>query len=194
MLLAAIQTMTLLEGLAVILAVLYIILAIKENIWCWVAGFFSTLIYMGLFFQSQLYSETLLQVFYLIVSVYGWWNWKHMAVNLKRKAVSKISLKSHVLIISFGGVTAVILGYFSQRYLTASLPYVDATTTVFAIITTYMVTQKIIDNWLYWIVIDALSIYMYINKDFYLTVLLFSLYIILSITGYYSWKKHLLRT
>ncbi len=199
LILMAIKAMTILEVLAVMLAIAYIVLAVKENIWCWVAGFCSTLIYLYLFFNSQLYSESLLQLFYLAMSVYGWVSWQridhsnfqHGKQNHARKIVRQLPLSMHIKIILIGSLSALLLGSLMQHFFHAALAYIDAATTIFAIISTYLVTQKIIENWLYWIAIDALSIYMYIVKGFYLTSLLFGLYIVLSITGYYAWKKHL---
>lgn len=199
LILEAIKAMSALEVMAVLLAIIYIMLAVKENIWCWVAGFFSTLIYLYLFFNSQLYSESMLQIFYLAMSVYGWVSWQridHANVqdgqqNQAIKIVRQLPLSMHIKIILIGTLSVLILGSLMQYFFQAALAYIDASTTVFAIITTYLATQKILENWLYWIAIDALSIYMYIVKGFYLTSLLFGLYIILSITGYYAWKKHL---
>jgi len=177
---------------AVILALLYLLLAMKENIWCWLAGFSSTLIYLFLFYQHQLFSETFLQIFYLAISIYGWLQWKKMDSEKGDKNVTTYSLKTHIYILGGGTFCTYLLGSFTRHYLNASLPFVDATTTVFAVITTYLVTQKKLENWLYWIVIDSISIYMYWYKGLYLTVLLFMIYVMLSFSGYFSWKKHVI--
>ncbi len=199
LILQATKAMTTLEAFAVLLAIVYIVLAVKENIWCWVAGFCSSLIYLYLFINSKLYSESLLQIFYLAMSVYGWISWqqidgssiKKSNQNIATKIVQKLPASMHIKIISGGSLLVLLLGSIMHHSFKAALAYVDATTTVFAIITTYLATQKVLENWWYWIGIDILSIYMYIIKGFYLTSLLFGLYIVLSITGYLAWKKHL---
>lgn len=186
----AISAMSFWEILAVALALLYLLLAMKENIWCWVAGFCSTLIYLFLFYQHQLFSETLLQIFYLAISIYGWWQWRKIDGINDEKIVTTLSWQHHFSIMAGGAILTYILGTFTFTYLNAALPFVDATTTVFAVITTYLVTQKKLENWLYWIVIDSISIYMYWYKALYLTALLFVLYVVLSVLGYQAWKKH----
>ncbi len=193
------QDINLLSGLeivAVVLAIAYLILAIRENIWCWVCGFASTLIYLVIFWKVSLLSESLLQVFYLYMSAYGWLQWSKINIQddgdkATFKSITQWSTSKHLWIISFTFVVAMLLGLMMAETTSASFPYLDAVTSMFAIVATYMVAKKVIENWIYWIVIDSVSIYLYLNKGLYLTSLLFAFYVALCFVGYYSWRKHL---
>lgn len=183
--------MTSWEMLAVFLSVSYLILAIKQNLWCWPAAFISTLIYSILFFDASLLMDSALNIFYLIMAIYGWYSWKYG--NVKNQNVDleistygltkNIQIILALIILSFG------LGYIMANYTSADYAYLDTFTTVFAVFTTYTLTKKVLENWLYWIVIDSVSIYIYINKGFYLTAVLFALYTILAFVAYNNWKK-----
>ncbi|MDD2888163.1 MAG: nicotinamide riboside transporter PnuC [Aliarcobacter sp.] len=183
--------MTSWEMLAVFLSVSYLILAIKQSLWCWPAAFISTLIYSILFFDASLLMDSALNIFYLIMAVYGWYSWKYG--NIKNQnielEISTYGLTKNIQIILALIVLSLVLGYIMANYTSADYAYLDTFTTVFAIFTTYTLTKKVLENWLYWIVIDSVSIYIYINKGFYLTAVLFALYTILAFVAYNNWKK-----
>lgn len=182
--------MTSWEMLAVFLSLSYLILAIKQNLWCWPAAFFSTLIYSILFFDAALLMDSALNIFYLVMAVYGWYSWKYG--NLKSKnndlEISTYGLKQNLKIIFILTLISLFLGYIMANYTNADFAYLDTFTTVFAVFSTYMLTKKILENWIYWVVIDSLSIYIYVNKGFYLTAILFALYTVLAIVAYVKWK------
>ena len=179
------------EMLAVFLSVSYLILAIKQSLWCWPAAFISTLIYSILFFDASLLMDSALNIFYLVIAIYGWYSWKYG--NVKNQNVdleiSTYGLTKNLQIILGLIVLSLVLGYIMANYTSADYAYLDTFTTVFAIFTTYTLTKKVLENWLYWIVIDSVSIYIYINKGFYLTAVLFALYTILAFVAYNNWKK-----
>ena len=186
--------MTSWEMLAVFLSVSYLLLAIKQNLWCWVAAFFSTLIYSILFFDASLLMDSALNIFYLIMAIYGWYSWKYGNVRIEDEELNITSygffknLKITVILI----IISLILGYFMANYTSADFAYLDTFTTVFAVFATYMLTKKVLENWLYWVVIDTSSIYIYIHKGFYLTAILFLIYTLLAIIAYRQWKKEYL--
>ncbi len=182
--------MSIWEFTAVFLAVVYLILAIKQNLWCWVAAFFSTLIYSILFFDVSLLMDSALNVYYLIMAIYGWYSWKYGNLLVKQNElnISSYNLKKHIEIIISLSIISLILGFIMANYTSADFAYLDSATTVFAVFTTYMLTKKVLENWIYWIIIDALSIYIYINKGFYLTAILFAFYTILAFVAYKKWK------
>jgi nicotinamide mononucleotide transporter len=180
--------MSLLETVAVILSIAYTILAIKENVWCWLMALISVSIYFYILIDIKLYAESGLQVFYFLMALYGIYQWKfgdhHRALPL-----SKYSYKTHLLIILGGAVGVFLLSSGLIKYTNAALPVVDSFTTVFSIIATYMVTKKIVSNWLYWIIIDTVSIFMYYSRGFSLTAGLFVAYTLLAVWGYIHWKR-----
>jgi nicotinamide mononucleotide transporter len=184
---AAAAMMSAWELLAVILALAYLLLAMKEKISCWYAAFISTSIYIFLFWDVSLLMESALQVFYLIMAVYGWWQWRHHADKQQDLAIHCWSVKTHLLVFAAVGALTLAFGYGLAQNTQAALPYLDSFTTWGAVITTYMVTRKVLENWIYWIVIDAASVYLYIDRGLYLTALLFMIYVVLVVVGFYQW-------
>lgn len=192
-LLAGFEAMSVWEYVAALLSLVYVLLAMQQNVWCWPAAFVSTLIYTLLFWQGKLVMESVLNFYYLLMAVYGFYQWKYGAKSSENDRqvalkVSSWSLSTHIKIIVGASVLAIVLGYITSQYFAAKFAYLDAFTTVFAVITTYLVTQKILENWLYWIVIDIASIYMYIQLGYFPTVVLFVLYTAIAVLGYRSWK------
>ena len=178
------------EWLAVILAIAYLLLAVKESLWCWPAAFFSTSIYIFLFFDVKLYMESFLNLYYLLMAIYGWQQWNKTSQKDPKKPIFVWSLQKHILWISAVSILVFVSAYLLNNYTNQDLAFVDSFTTWFAVLATYMVTQKILENWLYWIVIDSVSIYLYISKGFALTSVLFVLYIFLAIFGWLAWKRN----
>ncbi len=178
-----------LEWLAVILAILYLVLAIKESLWCWVSAFFSTAIYVYLFFDIHLFMESLLNIYYLVMAVYGWTQWQKAEGQEERPVVSW-PLKRHFIGLMLCCFLIFVSYFLLSRYTSQSYPLLDSTTTWLAVFATYMVTQKVLENWLYWIVIDLLSVYLYLQKGMALTAILFIAYVILAVVGWYRWKAH----
>jgi nicotinamide mononucleotide transporter len=196
----AAHAMSMLEVIAVILGVAYLILAMRQHILCWYAAFGSTAIFSWLFWDVSLVMESGLNVYYLIMAVYGWWVWRGNAQSNSKVDVEKIvplkaveiktwSLSRHVLVIVGIVLTSLATGYGLEKNTSAALPYLDSFTTWGAVITTYMVTQKVLENWLYWLVIDAVAIYLYIDRELYLTALLMALYVLLAVFGWFIWLK-----
>ena len=176
------------ELLAVALAIAYLLLAMRQNVLCWPAALISTAIYTWLFFSVMLVMESLLQIYYMAMAIYGWYAWTNKTDEGDTLTISRWSLKQHISAL----VVILVLTTASATLLentNASYPWLDSFTTWSAVLTTWMVARKVLENWLYWIVINSISIYLYLNKDSYATSLLFGLYIILSISGYMMWKK-----
>lgn len=186
---AAAKAMTLVEILAVAFGVIYVVLAAKESIWCWPAAVISVGLYIYLCIKVQLYAETALQVFYLVMAFYGWWVWAHGKHKNDKRVIITWPLKYHAANIAVSGAITLGLGYILGYYTEAKNPFIDSFTTVFALVATFMVARKVLENWLYWIVIDAVSIYLYASRELYLTALLFLAYTIIALVGYLSWKK-----
>ncbi len=197
------------EIAAVVLALLYLIFAIRQNILCWAAAMGSTMIYMFVMYNAALYMESALQIFYLAMAIFGWWSWRvnatstEPAVSAMSKAVKSAGddleftpLKVQTRPWQFHARMASIIclltagsGFLLSRYSDAALPFADAFTTWAAIVTTYMVAKKILENWLYWFVIDTISVFLYINRGLYLTAALFVVYLVLIVLGYRAWKR-----
>ena len=194
-LLASAQAMSPWEAVAVILAIAYLLLAVKENILCWFFAFLSTAIYTVLFWEVSLLMDSALNVYYMAMAVYGWHQWTRGGTNgddgAHALAIRSMSGRQHVLVISGIAILTFVSGYFLSEHSSAAWPYVDSFTTWASVITTYLVARKYLQNWLYWIVIDTVSIPLYIDRGLNLTALLFVAYVVIAVYGYIKWRQHL---
>ena len=134
--------MTRWEAVAVILAVAYLLLAVRQNLWCWACAAVSTTIYLVLMYQAKLYSESALQVFYIAMAGYGWYQWRFHPGQLDRLPVRTWSVQQHLTLIGTTTAAALCLGWLMGHYTDAAFPYLDAMTTCYAVVTTYMVAPQ----------------------------------------------------
>lgn len=177
------------ELVAVVLAVAYLLLAVRENISCWYAAFVSSAIFLWLFSNVHLYMDASLQIYYLAMAVYGWYQWKWGSKGEDSVPITIWPMYNHLIAIGATALATAISAYLLSTYTSDQLPWLDSFTTWGAIVTTWMVARKILDNWPYWLVIDAVSIYMYVNRELYFTALLFIVYVIIIGFGWASWIK-----
>jgi nicotinamide mononucleotide transporter len=176
-----------LEAIAVLLALAYVWLAAKQSIWCWPCAFFSTSIFTYIFWEVSLPFHMLLNAYYIFMAVYGWWQWnKPESKNLE---VTSWTGSRHMLSIVGLTVLSFVLAYLAKSILDAQHLYLDAFITVFSVFTTILVAHKVRENWIYWAVINASGIYLYLAKDLYLTSVLTTLYLGFSVYGYINWGK-----
>jgi len=176
------------EALAVVLAITYLVLAIRQNIWCWAAAAISTLIYLFIMFEAKLYMESVLQLFYLAMAAYGWYQWRAHGQNREVLQVRTWPFSNHLFAIASVLILVFASGHLLTQYSDAALPHLDSFTTWGAVIATYMVARKILENWVYWFVIDAVSVGLYLNRGLLLTAVLFAFYLVLIVIGYRSWR------
>lgn len=183
------QAFSALEVIAVLMAIAYLLLAIRQNIWCWLCAGLSTAIYVWLFVGAKLYMESLLNGFYFLMAIYGWYVWSSGRTDGHERPVVSWSLNTHVLAITVIVSTSAFNGYLLSRYTDAAFPYVDSLTTWSAIWTTFLVARKVLENWWYWLVIDSASVFIYWVRDLQLTSLLFIIYVIMIPFGIVSWTR-----
>ena len=179
---------SIIECVAVVFSILYIILAAKENIWCWGAGVISASLYIYICLFAQLYSQTGLQIFYLFMAFYGFYHWNKKDQSLQ---IIEWSISRHLFILVIGAILTFLMGFYFSTFTNAKMPIVDSFNAIFSVFATYMIAKKILGNWLYWIVIDSVAAYLYFSMGLHLTSLLFVSYAIIAILGYFSWMKKL---
>lgn len=185
------------EIIAVLASLTYVVLASREHRGCWPAAMLGSTIYVIVFFQYQLYMDSALNIFYVVMAIYGWLMWKNSKTETDFVAAAseeKTNIKKWRDIKHINAIAIIILlsafsGFYLDNYTDAAYPYLDSLTTWSSFLATWMVVNKILETWLYWIAIDAVSIYLYINKELYFTALLFGLYVIIATYGYLHWKK-----
>jgi len=189
--LSEVSNFSILEFIGVVSSLLYIYFATKENRLCFLFGLISSTIYVYICFSYQLYFDTLINLYYIVMSFVGWAMWSENKNKVEEK-VKSIQNKTFLLYATIGGLATLVFGGIALNYSDASLPFVDSFTTVFAIIATVMVVKKQIENWLIWIIVDGVGIGMYFYKELYFTSFLFLIYTIIAIQGYRKWKTQLI--
>ena len=165
---------------------MYVFLAAKGKKSCFIFGFISSAIFVQICFTDHLYFDTIINVYYVVMSVVGWIQWSGTKDHIQ---VSKIPGQRFILWTSSAVILSVILGYLVDNYTDATLAYVDSLTTILAVLATWLMVKKVLQNWLIWIVADAISILMYAYKDHFPIALLFLIYTVLAVYGWYQWKK-----
>ncbi len=177
---------------AVVFAIAYLVLAARENVWCWFWGILScTLWAYAAFFLYDLYVDALLQVFYIIISFLGLYQWLYGSAEQKALPITWLSRREHFLVVVVGLLATLFVGYFFDEYTPAAATYWDAFTTVFSVMITFMVIQKKIDNWLYWLVVDTVYVFLYWSRGGYLFALLFVAYLVIVALGFFQWQQQM---
>ena len=177
------------EGVGAVLAIAYLLLALKQNKLCWFAWIASSILYLYVMYQAGLYMESLLQVFYLCMGFYGLSQWTKTINNNQNTYVDLWSIGNHIFAISLVIVLSFLSGILLSNFSNAALPFIDAFTTWGAIMASYMVAKKILENWIYWFVIDSISVFIFASRGLYFTSALFVTYLVIIYFGYKSWSK-----
>jgi nicotinamide mononucleotide transporter len=180
------------EWLAVTCNIFYVIFIAQQRIVGWYFGIVGSALYVYINISVNYYIEAQLQLFYIVMAVLGIYFWNKKKGNLPFVRISEWPVKNHLFNISIGLIITFIWGYIFSKYTEQSNPYIDAFTTVFSLTATYLTTRKIASSWLYWIIIDLISIYLYFDKALTLSSLLFFTYSVLAVYGYVKWRKEIL--
>lgn len=189
-----------LEWIAMLLSLAYVILAARGSLWCWPAAFISTALYTYIFYEFLLLMDSALNAYYLVMAIYGYWAWrKNKQDNTQKRQQQEFIVTSkqvawHIKACVILAFISAGLGYFMDNKTLADFPYLDTFTTVYAVFATYLIAQRVLENWLYWVVIDLVSIYLYVEKALYPTVLLFIIFIGVAVYGYLKWRNLYLNT
>lgn len=187
-LLEQIKETTLLEWVGTITAFICIYLAAKENIWNWPISIISVIAYVFVFFMAKLYADMVLQFYFLFTAFYGWYFWiKKKQVH--DKPVVSIGLREWILIVGGIILLSVALGAFLDRYTDSDVPYADGSLAAMSFFAQILLTRKILENWLIWIVADVLYVPLYLHKHLILTTVLYAALVPIAVLGYIDWRK-----
>jgi len=176
------------ETIAAVFGVISVFLSVRQNIWSWPTAIVNTGMYIVVFFEAKLYADTGLQVIYVILNAYGWYHWLYGGKNRTELPVSKTSARTGALLVGIVVAGTAVIGTILARTTDAALPYVDAMTTSISLVAQWMMTRKLLENWIIWVGVDVVYIGMYIYKSLYLTAGLYLIFLILSAMGYFQWK------
>jgi len=184
------EAISVIEAIAVLLALAYLVLAAYQNSWCWFAAAISSILYIKICFDAKLFIETGLQFFYLFMAMVGYFQWKKNNPSVQEESlIINLSAKQWVVGILICGIISFLMAFWFQQNTDAKLPWLDAPVTVYSVWATWLVIKKVLQNWLLWIVIDSVAIYIYMQRSLKITALLYALYTLLAVIGYFKWKK-----
>ena len=183
------KSQSLLEISGVISGILCVYLAARNNIWSWPFAIISVSIYIIIFFETKLYADAGLQVYFLITNIYGWYFWSRKSEKDDKVPVSFASGKSIFLSLIAILIFTLLLGTFLYKGTDASFPYIDSFCTACSLVAQLFLARKIIENWLIWIFVDIIYVGVYLMKDLHLTAGMYALYVLIATMGYISWKK-----
>lgn len=178
----------LLEQLAVVFSLIFVLGIIQEKIWAWPFGILASVCSTLLFYQELLYSEALLNCFYITAGFYGWIRWSGILGVRKKQVISEKSLKTHLLILLTGVLGTFLMGSFFSKYTKADLPFFDAFSTVFSLFATWLEAEKVLSCWYYWIFLNLFSVWLYFQKDLFFYSAFALLLGLMSYWGLRKWK------
>lgn len=176
------------EAIGAALGLAYLLLAVRRNLLCWLCAFVSTAIYLFLFARAALYMQSVLQVFYLVMAVYGFIDWKKGRTEATGVLIRTWTPRQHALAAVAVLAATLINGWLLSTQTDAAAPYLDSFVTWGSVITTWMVARRVLENWLYWLVVDALAAYLYFSQGLLVTTALFVIYLGIVLRGYWVWR------
>ncbi len=174
------------EWIAFFCSIAYVSMATYQKKIAWLFAFISSAIYVYLCFQSRLYLDSFLQSFYVVAAVYGWVTWNRASNTIQ---LSVKPIKFHLMSIGIIILLAFIIGFLMDTFTNQAAPYVDAQITLLSLFATYLVAQKVVENWWYWIVIDLVCIPLFYSRGLYVTSLLYVVYTVMAVVALIQWKK-----
>lgn len=181
------------ELLGAILGILYIFFSIRQNILTWPTGLLTSALYSIVFFQSKFYADMGLQVYYVAISIYGWYFWLkgERSENSKKVSVRNLTKKLTYKLVIATLLIYIVLLYILLKFTDSDVPFMDSLTTALSIVATWMLAKKYIEHWLIWIFVDLFSSGLYVYKNLWPTVILFLVYTVMAYFGYKEWNKDL---
>lgn len=173
------------EFIAVITGLLYTLLAGRNKLICWSFAIVSALIYVYINFNVQLYFFALLQSLYVVMAIYGWLEWKKASQTVQFHFIGW----KNIPVIIVGFALSFGLAYLAKTFTAQRMPYFDAINFVFCLIASYMITQKMMESWIYLLIVDAICVFMYFEVKLYQSAILYLLLTILAINAFWDWMK-----
>ncbi|HET7630791.1 MAG TPA: nicotinamide riboside transporter PnuC [Gemmatimonadaceae bacterium] len=177
------------EWIAAIAGAISVYLSARENIWSWPTAIVNVGLYIFIFKESGLYSDMGLQVVYLTISIYGWYAWLHGGANRGKLEVSRASGRVWLVSAVLAVTGWYIIWSITRRLHGVSIPSIDAALTTTSLVAQWMMTRKIVENWILWIIADIIYVPMYIYKHLYVTSGLYLVFLALAIMGLVQWQR-----
>ena len=178
------------EIFGVITGIIYVILEVKQNRLLWPLGIITSAAYNYIFFTGKFYADMGLQVYYVLISIYGWYYWSRGGAKAVKGELPVVRMtRQQLILLSLSFIAFWVAIYFLDTFTDSTVPLGDSLTTALAIVATWMLTRKIIEQWFLWIIANVVSIGLYIYKGLYPTVILYAVYAGMAVYGYLEWKR-----
>jgi nicotinamide mononucleotide transporter len=177
------------EVLAVVFSLVCVLLTIKENIWQWLVGIFGVIFYIVVFYHAKLYANMWLQIVFIVLQIYGWYEWLHGGKDKGELKISRSSLQLNCLLAGVAIAGIVAMTYSFAKLTDNAMPLADSSVTVLSLIAQWMLAKKYLENWLVWILVNIMMIVLGISQNLILTAGLYVIFFILAILGFLEWRK-----
>lgn len=181
--------MSAIEIVAVLLGIANIILIIRRSVWNFPVAIAMVALYFIIFREARLYSDAGLQVFFAAVNLYGLWSWRRNKADAGEIVVRRLTRLGYAACIIASIVLIGSWGFFMSQFTGTSYPYWDSAVAMLSVTAQLLMTRRFVENWHYWIVVNIISIPLYLMKELYLTAGLYGLFLVLAIAGLIEWRK-----
>lgn len=182
------------EVIGAVLGLIFLYLEIKENTWLWPVGLLSSIFYVAIFFEAKFYADMGLQVYYVAISIYGWYKWWRGTGTEQHNnlPISNLKLMLGIKLLAINVILFFVIAEVLKRFTDSPIPYWDSFTTSLSIIATWMLAKKIIEMWYIWVIANFVSMCLFVWKGLYASVVLFFFYTVMAFVGYYTWRRSLM--
>lgn len=177
------------EAAAALLGLVNVWLVVRRSVWNYPFGIVMVLLYARIFFEAKLYSDALLQLFFLVVQLYGWWNWTRSRAESGEVVVLRLGGRARLTWAASCAVAALGWGALMHNYTDASYPWWDAAVAILSVAAQILLSRRFVENWVLWIVVDLLAIGLYAAKDLWLTAGLYGIFLGLATWGLVAWAR-----
>lgn len=178
-----------LEIIGVIVGLVYLYLEYKADIWLWAASVIMPAIYLVVFYDAGLYADTAINIYYLVIAIYGWFSWRYGNKEKQELQITHITLRQGVAMVALYAVMQVAVSLVLLHLTDSDVPWFNGLTSALSIIGMWMLARKWIEQWIVWIAVDILSAALYGFKGLYLTAILYAAYAIIAVFGYRKWRE-----
>jgi nicotinamide mononucleotide transporter len=177
------------EVLGFVTGAVSVAFAVRESAWNWPVGIANNVFFFVLFWNAKLYADALLQVVYVIISIYGWWNWLRGGVGHSKLPITKTRPRTALLLFLVTALSTGVMAFVLHRFTDSQAPFGDGVTTALSLTAQYMLSRKLLENWWVWMTADVIYVFLYCYKALYLTGVLYVLFFVMCIVGYTGWRK-----
>jgi nicotinamide mononucleotide transporter len=178
-----------LEGLAFATGAVSVYLSVRQKIWSWPTAIVNVALYFFVFQRERLYADMWLQLVYLLLSIYGWYEWLHGGANRTALRVSRATARMSLTLLAVAVAAAFALGTYFARHTNAALPYLDSSLVSLSLVAQWMMTRKVLENWALWIIADVAYVGMFLYKQLYPTAVLYAVFFVLAALGHAQWYR-----